>query len=177
MDPAPTSHDPPGTTGDAALLAAYLAERDVPCPACGYNLRGLKAQACPECTQPPVLGLHRHGIPARLCVLLSVACAMHAASVGLSVVQSVQGFVFNRRQAAAGTLRIVYSHGETFTVWVPTAANSLLTIAFLCIAPYLYRSSKPHRAQTRATALLAFAWAFGAGALFHLVFRAIAALL
>lgn len=31
------------------FLAAYLAERDEPCPACGYNLRGLTGEACPEC--------------------------------------------------------------------------------------------------------------------------------
>lgn len=30
-------------------LAAYLADRDVACPGCGYNLRGLKSRECPEC--------------------------------------------------------------------------------------------------------------------------------
>jgi hypothetical protein len=32
-------------------LAAYLADRDYPCPGCGYNLRGLKVRYCPECRQ------------------------------------------------------------------------------------------------------------------------------
>lgn len=36
---------------DAASLQAYLADRDVACPGCGYNLRGLVRQACPECSQ------------------------------------------------------------------------------------------------------------------------------
>lgn len=36
---------------DAASLLAYLADRDVACPGCGYNLRGLLRQACPECNQ------------------------------------------------------------------------------------------------------------------------------
>lgn len=31
------------------LLHAFLADRDVPCPHCGYNLRGLQAGVCPEC--------------------------------------------------------------------------------------------------------------------------------
>ena len=31
------------------LLDEFLAERDVPCPACGYNLRQLTASRCPEC--------------------------------------------------------------------------------------------------------------------------------
>ena len=30
-------------------LAAYLAERDVACPGCGYNLRGVTGGVCPEC--------------------------------------------------------------------------------------------------------------------------------
>lgn len=37
---------------DLDLLKTYLAERDVACPACGYNLRGLASEACPECRQP-----------------------------------------------------------------------------------------------------------------------------
>ncbi|MFO0835357.1 MAG: hypothetical protein U0638_10320 [Phycisphaerales bacterium] len=36
---------------DLASLRAYLAERDVACPSCGYNLRGLQSPACPECNQ------------------------------------------------------------------------------------------------------------------------------
>lgn len=36
---------------DLAALRAYLAERDVACPSCGYNLRGLQSPACPECNQ------------------------------------------------------------------------------------------------------------------------------
>ncbi|MCE7973090.1 MAG: hypothetical protein DYG92_02010 [Leptolyngbya sp. PLA1] len=31
------------------LLAAFLAEHDVACPNCGYNLRGLDKPRCPEC--------------------------------------------------------------------------------------------------------------------------------
>lgn len=32
-----------------ARFADYLAERDVPCHACGYNLRGCAEPFCPEC--------------------------------------------------------------------------------------------------------------------------------
>lgn len=35
--------------GHGHALRAYLADRDVPCPACGYNLRGITTAACPEC--------------------------------------------------------------------------------------------------------------------------------
>ena len=48
-DDAPTAPDPAPT--DSELLRLYLAPRDLPCPGCGYNLRGLAADACPECNQ------------------------------------------------------------------------------------------------------------------------------
>ncbi len=42
---------------DSDLRRRYLAERDVPCPGCGYNFRGLAAGACPECNQDLELGI------------------------------------------------------------------------------------------------------------------------
>jgi len=36
-------------SSDRELLRAYLADRDAACPVCGYNLRGLDSQKCPEC--------------------------------------------------------------------------------------------------------------------------------
>lgn len=38
----------PRAEGDAALRA-FLSERNVPCPRCRYDLRGVVAAACPEC--------------------------------------------------------------------------------------------------------------------------------
>ena len=36
---------------DAQDLRNYLATRDAACPSCGYNLRGLTSDRCPECHQ------------------------------------------------------------------------------------------------------------------------------
>lgn len=36
---------------DPAFLETFLADRDAPCPSCGYNLRGLRGTSCPECAQ------------------------------------------------------------------------------------------------------------------------------
>lgn len=33
----------------AERLARYLADRDLPCPKCKYNLRGVRSEKCPEC--------------------------------------------------------------------------------------------------------------------------------
>ncbi len=39
------------------LLRAFLADRDTPCPRCGYNLRGTVSTKCPECGYVLRLGL------------------------------------------------------------------------------------------------------------------------
>lgn len=36
---------------DRPMLESFLADRDTPCPGCGYNLRGLTGRSCPECNQ------------------------------------------------------------------------------------------------------------------------------
>jgi predicted RNA-binding Zn-ribbon protein involved in translation (DUF1610 family) len=40
-------HDEPPKA--APLLTKFLADRDAPCEACGYNLRGVTTLFCPEC--------------------------------------------------------------------------------------------------------------------------------
>ena len=35
--------------GDLARLTDFLRDRDAPCPLCGYNLRDLTGDVCPEC--------------------------------------------------------------------------------------------------------------------------------
>ena len=40
-------------------LRSYLASRDVPCPRCGYNLRGSQDSVCSECGETIELGVSR----------------------------------------------------------------------------------------------------------------------
>ncbi len=49
-----------GAEPDGALRE-YLATRDVPCPSCGYNLRGVPASTCPECAMPLDLEIVKEG--------------------------------------------------------------------------------------------------------------------
>lgn len=37
--------------GDAGRLVEFLQDRDVSCPLCGYNLRNLTDDVCPECRE------------------------------------------------------------------------------------------------------------------------------
>jgi hypothetical protein len=39
----------PGPADDGTALLNFVASRDMPCPACGYNLRMLSKPVCPEC--------------------------------------------------------------------------------------------------------------------------------
>jgi DNA-directed RNA polymerase subunit RPC12/RpoP len=39
----------PSERSDHALLRNFLADRDIACPQCGYNLRSLMGDICPEC--------------------------------------------------------------------------------------------------------------------------------
>jgi hypothetical protein len=51
---AHASTDRPGSIIDR------LAEHDVPCPGCGYNLRGLRATSCPECSMSVIHAVIPH---------------------------------------------------------------------------------------------------------------------
>lgn len=44
---------------DDARLIEFLRGRDVACPVCGYNLRGIQDSRCPECAEQLTIGVHR----------------------------------------------------------------------------------------------------------------------
>ena len=50
-DAAASAADLTGEQDDVARLLAFLQDRDVSCPLCGYNLRNLTTPRCPECRQ------------------------------------------------------------------------------------------------------------------------------
>jgi hypothetical protein len=58
--------------GNAEALRGFVAERDVPCPACGYNLRGITGRCCPECGLELRLGVQL-GEPAMGALMLTLA--------------------------------------------------------------------------------------------------------
>jgi hypothetical protein len=92
---------------DRSLLGAYLAERDIPCPTCGYNLRGLKQASCPECgdrisltiTNFPTrsteyfTGLVGLSVTSLLAIFLG-ALELFAGAPGLSMVSLVMAVVY-----------------------------------------------------------------------------------
>lgn len=65
------------TDADGALRG-FLAQRDVACPGCGYNLRGLTDPRCPECHQALSLqvGLVEPRLRAYLGAVIGLACGV-----------------------------------------------------------------------------------------------------
>lgn len=53
--------DAPNTAPPGELVRSYLADRDVPCPGCTYNLRGVETPVCPECGRTIELTIARPG--------------------------------------------------------------------------------------------------------------------
>lgn len=60
---------------DEQVLGTFLSTRDVPCPSCGYNLRGINSPVCPECAEPLALrvGFARDTTRALLAAILPPA--------------------------------------------------------------------------------------------------------
>jgi hypothetical protein len=66
---------------EQALLRQFLADRDVPCPACGYNIRQLQRNTCPECGRGlklvlGVVGPSNCWITALVASLVPAACGL-----------------------------------------------------------------------------------------------------
>lgn len=89
------AHDQPAISpiapdGAAEARRLFLESRDVPCPNCRYNLRGVTSEACPECGEPIELqlgGSRRHWVPPVFMALafawLMIAGGMNATRNGV----------------------------------------------------------------------------------------------
>ncbi len=71
---------------DAELLASYLADRDVACPGCGYNLRGSSGTCCPECGAPLGFSLGQTAIHRRELWLIRSALIVLVVHAGVQLV-------------------------------------------------------------------------------------------
>lgn len=79
---------PVDTRGD--LLRTFLADRDEPCPNCGYNLRGVGHDRCPECGQQVCIGVRM--VEPRMGLLIGTIAGLMLAVGPASVLTAVFGF-------------------------------------------------------------------------------------
>lgn len=76
--------------GDDAMLRTYLADRDAPCPRCGYNLRASTGGRCNECGTAVRLGVHAAEPFLRAWIVATVASSV-GAGIGLLFVAIALG--------------------------------------------------------------------------------------
>lgn len=144
----------PNPSPGADLLAAYLAQGDVPCPACGYNLRGLGHVAggdrCPECEQ--VIELRLEPAEPRFGAFIAGLIGL-AAGIGFSL--AFMTFAVLRLLLLDGVSRASIQRlvPEFWPLPLNLVLESLLLIGWICARRWL----RQRPATTRNT-LAAACW-------------------
>jgi hypothetical protein len=109
---------------DEQWLVEFVAEREVACPACGYNLRQLTSARCPECGLNLRLTLRPADPVARAWITLtSLLCGAAGVGVLFALMLARRGWdrVFaGRRHPAIGVALALF-----FMSMIPLAALSL----------------------------------------------------
>lgn len=77
-----------GSREPQPVLGQFLADRDVPCPRCRYNLRGVASEACPECGWALILMLRDRGLARYARLALAMAFLWASLVGGFISVQS-----------------------------------------------------------------------------------------
>lgn len=149
-DSAPRSE--PGW-GASDLLAAFLGGRDYPCPCCGYNLRDLTSDCCPECGD--VLVLRVGSAHPRLAWFVT-------GLVGISV-----GFGFNL-VLFAWAIVSHFSAGypgfdQPEMIWIVVATPMLCALVVAWVLGRRWVTPRPAAARW---SLALLAWALGLGGSF-----------
>jgi hypothetical protein len=93
---------PVGSASETDALVEYLRARDVTCPLCGYNLRGLEQPRCPECGRELVLSVGLTEPFLKAWITLAVALFLPA-GIGLlfGVMVAFKGFPGDEPRIAA----------------------------------------------------------------------------
>jgi hypothetical protein len=154
LDNSPVTDDRP------TLLQQFVADRDVPCPACNYNLRGLSSSSCPECAQPLVLRVAL-AEPALISFLAAiVGIALGAGFNGLLVIYFFvsEGFNISRRELREVGLGAL----------LPFLVEAAVLLALIRHRGWFQRRSRAHQ-----TVVIAACWLITAAGftIFYIVIR------
>ena len=129
------------------LLEKYLADRDVVCPGCAYNLHGLKSDRCPECGDALQLSLQ---------LVEPRQAALIAGLVGLSAGAGLGGLLLI--YGVIATLVLRYGGGDFRKFFF---INGVGFIAHAVVLALWIRFWHPIRRTTawRRRLLVLFCWA------------------
>lgn len=131
---------------DEALIRAYLAGRDVACPACSYNLRDLREARCPECGCTLAIKgeiLRVRGMPAR--PPRKPGDWMHRVGMaGLTTVSVVSGLM------AFGLLSSGHEMIDANREWDQTAFSAVMIVFVVHLSLVLILSNLKPQFQRRS---------------------------
>lgn len=104
-------------------LKHFLAENDVLCPECGYNLRGIATETCPECRATLRLQLERIPKPNPRRVWFVAAVGPLGALSGLLVAIQTGWFLWNQLQIPSPNLyprgiAVAYVASGVLSLWL-----------------------------------------------------------
>jgi hypothetical protein len=93
---------PSAPAEDSALLRDFLAQRDIACPVCSYNLRGLSRPVCPECSAPLHLRVGSDNLRLGPWLLAVIALALALGFDGVvAVLLGAAGLIFEPPKSPA----------------------------------------------------------------------------
>ena len=119
---------------DEDLVQAYLRERDVLCPLCGYNLRNLTSPRCPECGER--VELHIKLAEPKTAAWLAGVLGL-SAGLGFSV-------LFLLLVMCLSPLDLSFL-AQAWPLWIGGAVESVLLVMWIRKAMWLRRRSASGR--------------------------------
>ena len=130
---------PPGSGADAPeLVCAFLANQDVACPKCGYNLRGVGEPTCPECGRAIELAISSPGRSRGYLLFVLLALGWVLIAGGMNAYRTwkiVQVEATPRRQTlvtftSAATFMSSGPGGTTTRTWRSSGGSGAPTVTF-----------------------------------------------
>ena len=137
---------------DPSPLISFLAERDVACPVCRYNLRGLNRASCPECNAPLRLEV---GSPSLVLGPFLVAVVSFSLGAGFDLVVGI----------LMVTVALVFGQPGASATWIGPVVlgGTLLAAGLACLGGILWLARRrvwwnrlgPRRQRTAAACVFA----------------------
>jgi hypothetical protein len=95
-------------------LRAFLAVRDVACPGCGYNLRGLGSNRCAECGLLVDLGVQPRRERWTAVAFVAIACGWPFVTAAMNTCRSLQSAIYISQLTSGTRAQFSAASGTTF---------------------------------------------------------------